>query len=160
MINPWSGWVTGQMMEPFIKSSETEEKHSEEVRGMMFQQIRYGGGQKVQLNYRHSRDIQLCNQGDGHSFIVVVVSHLVTSLPVWNVREILAGDGDSRVTYMERRTEVMGVDLIIQGQCTERGEIGTKDERLAPIPAVQLLLLCPISSQPYTWKTTHFLGLY
>ena len=43
------------------------------------------------------------------------------------MREILAGDGDSRVTYIERRTGVMGVDLIIQGKCAERGEIGTKD---------------------------------
>ena len=62
------------------------------------------------------------------------------------MREILARDGDSRVTYIERITEVMEVDLIIQGKCTERGVIGTKDECLAPIPAVQRLLLHPISS--------------
>ena len=59
---------------------------------------------------------------------------------------MITENGDSRVTYIERRTGVMGVDLIIQGKCAERGEIGTKDERLAPVPAVQRLLLHPISS--------------
>ena len=67
------------------------------------------------------------------------------SLPVWNLREVLAGDGDSRVTYIERRTEVMAVDLIIQGKRTESRETGTKVEHLASVPAVQRLFLCPIS---------------
>lgn len=74
--------------------------------------------------------------------LLVTQSHPYQS----GMREILAGDGDSRVTYIERRTGVMGVDLLIQGKCAERGEIGTKDERLAPVPAVQRLLLHPISS--------------
>lgn len=37
------------------------------------------------------------------------------SLPVWNLREVLAGDGDAGVTYIESITEVMAVDFIIQG---------------------------------------------